>query len=138
MERALKTVRSRLPDAIENLNNARDSLIKKFREKTIGNITDFRMLSKIATSVVSVNVKEIKASEALQKIFEPNNRIGIRELYEGQFASVYDDRKLLINIDAISDFIKISIENDEVSDIDSKLREKLKSLAKLIEKMLRA
>jgi ParB family chromosome partitioning protein len=49
MERALKTVQSRLPTAVVNMDRARDTLIVKFRNGIIGNITDFRMLSKIAT-----------------------------------------------------------------------------------------
>jgi ParB family chromosome partitioning protein len=70
MERALKAVYNRIPSAIDDMDDARDALITKFRRKIIKNITDFRKVSKIATSIGNLGIKEVKARAALRMIFD--------------------------------------------------------------------
>ena len=99
MERALKTVESRVPDAISNTDKARDVLISKFRNEIIGNITDFRMLSKIATSISNIGVKEAQARETLKDIFDPKSKTSIVDVYAEHFEMRYDERKVLLSVD---------------------------------------
>jgi ParB/RepB/Spo0J family partition protein len=132
MERALKTVQKRVPAAISDLDSARDALIKKFRNETIKNITDFRKISKIATSISNIGVKEAKAKAALQEIFDPKSKTSIEELFSEQFEMRYDERKVLINVESIYEYLQTDI---SVSD---ELRQKLIRLKNLIERLLRS
>lgn len=134
MERALKTVQNRVPDAISNLNQARDALINKFRRKVIGNITDFRMLSKIATSINNVGIKEARARKAIVEIFDSKNDVGIEELYAEYFELKYDQKKIVQNIESIVEFLKSQISADEI--VEKEVRDALSRLRTLITKVL--
>jgi ParB family chromosome partitioning protein len=132
MERALKTVQNRLPSAIDDIDSARDALIRKFRNGIIKNITHFRMLSKIATSVRKLGVKEAKARQAIKLIFDAGNKTSIEIVYAEQFEMRYDERKVLISVESIYDYLRADI---LVSD---ELRTKLTRLKNLIERLLRS
>jgi len=106
MEKALRTVSNRIPGAVSNSDIARDALIKKFRENTIGNITDFRKLSKIATSVVNVGVQQQQAKKAIREILSPSNKVGIQAVFSAHFEIHYDERKLTLNLRSIADFLE--------------------------------
>jgi ParB family chromosome partitioning protein len=134
MERSLKTVQNRVPSAIVDLDLARDALISKFRAGTIGNITDFRKLSKIATSIGNVGAKELRVRSALRDILDPGKKTGIGEVYAERFELQYDQRKVSLTIDAIFEYLEIAEENDEV--INADLREKLTDLKTRIERVL--
>jgi ParB family chromosome partitioning protein len=134
MERSLKTVQSRVPAAIVNLDNARDALISKFRAGTIGNITDFRKLSKIATSISNVGAKELRVRSALKDILDPNKKTGIEEVYAQRFELQYDQRKVSVTIDSIFEYLEIAEEHEEA--IDPTLRGKLIDLVARIERVL--
>ncbi len=136
MEKALKTVQSRVPTAIPDMNSARDTLISKFRKEIINNITDFRMLSKIATSINNVGVKEAKARAAIKEILDPRRKTGIQEVYAEQFETRYDERKISLNIDSIFEYLEGSIEGDEAMAVGDDLRERLIELKDLIERVL--
>src|SRR5207253_418165 len=137
MERALKTVSHRLPDAIDDLNAARDALIEKFREGVIGNITDFRMLSKIATSINNIGMKETKARRALKDILDPETSTGIVEVFSEQFEMRYDERKVLLSVDSIYEYLETATENDTGIEIGEELAERLSRLKRLIDRVLR-
>lgn len=137
MERALKTVQTRIPGAIDNLNAARDALIKKFREGTIRNITDFRMISKIATSINNIGVKETKARAALRGIFDPDSKTGIEEVFAEQFEMRYDERKAILSVDSIYEFLEFSL-GEEAEEISEELRSKLTRLRRVIDRLLRS
>ena len=136
MERALKTVQTRLPDAIPNVNIVRNSLIKKFRDGVIGNITDFRKLSKIATSINNLGIKKSKALRAISDIFDENKSTGIQEVYAEHFEMRYDERKIALSIDSISGYLEVSAEGDEGVIIGDDLRRRLQKLKRLIERVL--
>ena len=106
MEKSLKTVQNRVPLAITSLDAARDALIAKFRNKTISNITDFRKLSKIATSISNVGAKETRVQLALREIFDPQKKTSIEEIYSSRFESRYDQRKIGLSVDSIVDFLQ--------------------------------
>lgn len=137
MERALKTVVSRLPGVVDDLNIARDALIAKFRSGVIGNITDFRMLSKIATSINNIGVKEAKAREALRRIFNPNTKTSIEEVFAEQFEMRYDERKVLLSVDSIYEYLEVSLDDDPEVELSPSLREGLIKLKEMIERLLR-
>jgi ParB/RepB/Spo0J family partition protein len=138
MERALKTVQSRIPAAVPNLNSARNVLIKKFRDGVIGNITDFRKLSKIATSIGNLGIKEGKARAAMRDILDKGTKTGIEEVYAGQFETHYDERKIALNIDSISEYLELTASGEETIPLGEELRERLKKLRRLIERVLRS
>jgi ParB family transcriptional regulator, chromosome partitioning protein len=137
MERALKTVKNRLPEAVGNLNKARDALIHKFRGGIIGNITDFRMLSKIATSIDNVGVKEAKAREALKDIFDAKSKTSIEEIFVERFEMRYDERKVLLSVDSIYEYLEHSLEDQSEVALSNELRKKLSRLKGLIDRLLR-
>lgn len=134
MERALKTVRARVPAAVHNVNSARRALIKKFRAGTISNITDFRKLSKIATSINNLGVKEAKARTAIASILDPGTHTGITEVYAEQFEMRYDERKIALSIDSIYEYLEATLENDEKIEITDDIKNRLLRLRKLIER----
>jgi ParB family transcriptional regulator, chromosome partitioning protein len=138
MERALKTVEHRVPDAIRDIDKARDALIAKFRNDVIGNITDFRMLSKIATSINNIGVQEAKARDTLRDIFDPKSKTSIEDVYAEHFEMRYDERKVLLSVDSIYEYLENSISEDTESDLSTDLVKKLTRLRSLIDKILRS
>ena len=138
MERALKTVQSRVPDAVPNLNAARNALIKKFRKEVIGNITDFRKLSKIATSVSNLGVKEDRARAAIRDILNPNTSTGIQEVFAEHFEMRYDERKIALNIESIYEYLKASVEDQQPVVLGDDVKRRLLELKRLIERVLSA
>lgn len=136
MERALKTVNTRLPSAIRNMDTARDVLIQKFRAKTIKNITDFRMLSKMATSIGRVGVQEEKALEAIRQILNPQRKVGIQEIFAEQFEMRFDERKVLLSIDSIYEYLEVSLDPEDDHEISEDLRSRLTKLRRIITRVL--
>lgn len=135
MERALKTVQARVPAAVSDLDSARDTLIAKFRAEQINNITDFRKLSKIATSIKTLGVKESKARKALSDIFDPHNEVGIEEVFAEKFEVRYDERKIVLNLESIADYLESVIEDEHLA-LGADLRRKLEELEGLISQVL--
>jgi ParB/RepB/Spo0J family partition protein len=106
MERALRTVEIRVPSAIGDFDVARDALITKFRKNVIGNITDFRKLSKIATSIQNVGVRQQEATKAIREILSPANNVSIQGVFAEHFEIRYDARKLTLHLRSIADFLE--------------------------------
>jgi ParB/RepB/Spo0J family partition protein len=134
MERALKAVRRRAPEVVPDLNAVRDTLIHKFRDGVISNITDFRKLSKIATSLTNqkIDVEPGEAHDALVAIFAPN-KVSISEMYSRHFEFRYDERKVLLSVYSIVNFLE-----DDKLEVGSELREALRELLKTIKHVLEA
>jgi ParB family chromosome partitioning protein len=134
MEKALKAVRTRFPTVIsdDNIDGVRDTLIRKFRGKVITNVTDFRKLSKIATSVTNphLQVEEVEAERAIDRIVT-ENRVGIADVYAQQFEYRYDERRILLNINSIIMFLSAN-----GHEITGELRETLLELRTLIDRAL--
>lgn len=136
MERSLKTVQNRFPDSIRNLNEARNCLINKFRSKVITNVTDFRKLSKIATSTDKLGIKKARAEKALANILDPNSKESIQEIYAEHFEMRYDERKISLSIESIYEYLESSTNPDEHIVIGDDLRLKLSKLRRLIDRIL--
>jgi len=135
MERALRAVKKRFPETIKSTNKVRDVLVGKFRKRVIKNVTEFRMLSKIATSVANVGAKETKVKRALSQIFE-DNEVGIDQIYAESFGLKYDERKLGHSVDAVIEYLETLEEDDDVASVGQALRERLKTLAEVIRRVL--
>jgi ParB family transcriptional regulator, chromosome partitioning protein len=136
MERSLKTVQSRVPSVIERPNQVRDALIKKFRKGVIGNITDFRKLSKIATAVEKLGVKQQEAKAAIAQIFDKTNDVSIDAVFSEHFELRYDERKVIQNIESLADYLS-SMKTTEDTALGQELRQGLITLKRLIEKVLK-
>jgi ParB family chromosome partitioning protein len=127
MERAIKTIQNRVAGAIKDVNAVRDVLIAKYRSRTIDNITDFRKLAKIATSVKGLGVDEAEAKAALKKIFSASGP-GIDEVFDQQFGFRYDEKKFGRQVEALVNYLD-SINIDGLEALDSiGLREPLERL----------
>jgi ParB family transcriptional regulator, chromosome partitioning protein len=136
MERALKTVQKRVPSAVHNVNSVRFALIRKFRDGAIKNVTDFRKLSKIATSIKNLGVKESKAREAISEIVDAKTPTGITEIYAEKFELRYDERKITQSVESISEYLDV-INRSSGPSISNDLRQQLRRLKILIERVLR-
>jgi ParB family chromosome partitioning protein len=135
MERSLKTVYSRLPDMLPPVDTARDALIAKFRAGKIRNVTDFRMLSKIATSIENLDVRQGKAASAIKEILDRRTNAGIAEVYAEHFEVRYDERKIRLNVDSIYEYLNWSLEQDDL-DFGPNLVDRLRELRDLIDQVL--
>jgi ParB/RepB/Spo0J family partition protein len=82
MERSLKAVTRRFPQYVPNLDNVRDALLVKVRRDDIKAVTDFRQLSKIATTSEKLGLNRARVTRALDRVFDVNVRVGIRETFE--------------------------------------------------------
>lgn len=135
MERALKAVQKRFPDAVADTNEVRDVLVKKFRAKVIKSVTEFRMLSKIATSVANVGARERKVSQAFNLIFNDND-VGIERVYVESFGLRYDERKIGHSVDAVLEYLEGVEEDRDLQALGQELRERLSKLADVIRRVL--
>jgi ParB/RepB/Spo0J family partition protein len=132
MQKALKAVTRRLPEYETRIDEIRDTLVKKFRERTISAVTDFRQLSKIATAVDSLGVAQQEARRALDKIFNPASRVTIREAYEGTVQFEYDERKAGRHVATLLDFLDEVESEDREESLD---QEFVESLTRLYERL---
>jgi ParB family transcriptional regulator, chromosome partitioning protein len=136
MERALRTIQIRVPDAIQDKDRVRDVLITKFRNGVIKNITDFRMLSKIATSIDNLGTSQSKARQSLSTIFNPKNTIGIEEVYVERYGLQYDERKITLSVQSVLDYLSTVSSTEDLTRIDKRLRKSLLDLRNAIDRIL--
>jgi ParB family chromosome partitioning protein len=128
MERSLKTVEKRLPKAIPDVDRARDSLIVKYKNKTINNVVDLRKISKIATAVAGLGVDQGRAERALKLIFNPDNTRSINEIYSAEFEIRYDEKKIIRNVESVSNYLSEMDGLDDLEDPSGELRDMLVQL----------
>jgi len=136
MERSLKTVINRVPDFADNIEDIRDTLIEKYRNGAIGAVTDFRQLSKIATSIENLGVAERKAKSALGKVFNSNNKVGISDVYKQTVEFEYDEKKAEQHISFLYEYFEEIIEEDKLNLLDSEFLDELKRLQTQLTKLL--
>lgn len=135
MERSLKTVAKRVPEAITEIDTVRDALILKYRTGVIGNVTDFRMVSKIATSIERLGLAQKRARKALRIIFNPKNKTEISEIYEEYVEFKLDTAKVIRHVRFIIEFVE-SIPEEEEEGLDSKLTAGLAKLSRVIKRLI--
>lgn len=136
MEKAIKTIVKRIPSYESNIDRIRDALIDKFRRDKITAVTDFRQLSKIATALDNLDTKKGETKKILDRIFDPNNSMGIREAYEQSVAFEYEERKYYRYVENIEDFLSEVIDEDRVDDLDADLVDRLRELHSIIARIL--
>lgn len=136
MERSLKTVVKRLPQYEPSLDIIRDSLIEKFTTGRIAAVTDFRQLSKIATALDNLDIKKTRAISIIDRIFDPNTDLGIREAYDRSVAFEYEERKYFRYAEDIDGFLSEVLSGNRLEDLDSDLIETLKRLNDTLSKIL--
>lgn len=131
MEKALKTVDRRLPGLIKNLNTVRDVLLEKYTTEIIKNITDFRMLSRIATAVTNLGFDKKTAVKNLTSLFEKNTT-GIESVYTSTVSHLYNEKKFIDNARNILNYIEgledSGIDDKEVKGILEKMRDTLNNI----------
>lgn len=132
MEQSLKTVAKNFPGTVQDIDSVRDVLIDKYRENIINNITDFRKLTKIATSFKNVDFSIESIEEALGEIFT-NNKISIDHVYRNTVESLYGERKLYLNINTFWQKIQ-SITPDDL--YDTEIRDSLIKIKNYIDDIL--
>lgn len=128
MEKSLKTVTRRLPEYQEDIDRIRDVLVSKFQSKTISAVTDFRQLSKIATAVQSLGLAEKTARKALDKIFDPHKKTGIREAYQATVAFNYVEQKASKNISSLTEFLMDVLDKEITDELDQEFISSLREL----------
>ena len=112
MERSLKTITKRLPEYEGRLDSIRNTLVNKFREGTIQAVTDFRQLSKIATAVDTLGIAQRIAKASLDKVFDAQDEIGIREAYERTVEFEYDEKKASRRVQSLTEFLDAIIDEE--------------------------
>ena len=136
MERSLKTVTRRLPEYAPSLDAIRDTLIAKYRARVISAVTDFRQLSKIATAIDGLGVAQKRAKAALDKVFNPKVKLGIKDAYEEAVAFEYDERRAIRNLTALTEFLDEVLDGDEDDNLDEELRAGLADLYERLKRLL--
>ena len=138
MEKSLKTICRRLPEYQDQQDKIRDALVAKFRDGVISAVTDFRQLSKIASATKQLGISEKNARKALDRIFDPNNKIGIRDAYHATVEFGYNERQALRSVSALRDFLDEVIQHHKESKLDDELIGELQELFQRLRKILRS
>ncbi|UPG90602.1 ParB/RepB/Spo0J family partition protein [Luteibacter aegosomaticola] len=136
MERSLKTVTRRLPEYAKNIDDIRDVLVEKFQGGVISAVTDFRQLSKIATAVHSLGLKERVARKALDKVFDAGKSTSIREAYESTVAFEYVEKRASRLVVGLTEFLEAVEDEERAEELDAELKTSLRELHAHIEAVL--
>jgi ParB family transcriptional regulator, chromosome partitioning protein len=137
MEKSLRTVVKRIPEYEIRLDNIRDSLIEKFRKKRITAVTDFRQLSKIATAIDNLDVRKKETRKILDKVFDINNNLNIKDAYDQSVAFEYEERKYFRYVEDIDEFLEEVLSEKRTEDLDDDLLAGLKRLHSTLSRLLR-
>lgn len=136
MERSLKTIFRRMDEFSGREDEVRDALIMKYRTGVISAVTDFRMLSKIATAVSNIGLKHKVAKDALEKIFDPKSDMNIKRAYSSTVEFEYDEKKAKRYLDQLNQFFDDVIEDDGFDDLDEEFISELRALKEQINTIL--
>lgn len=137
LEKSLKTVTNRLPEFDKDIDDIRDALVGKYKRGVISAVTDFRQLSKIATAVQNLGIKEKTARAALKKVFNPDNDVDIKRTYESTVEFEYDERKASLQVSSLTEFIEEIFDEDRQDELDEEFVAGLLRLRKELNKLLR-
>lgn len=132
MEQSIRAVERNYPTLIRNIDTVRDVLIKKYVDKTINNVTDFRKLTKIATANKNLKFSISKTENAIRTIFS-DNKIGIIEMYKDTVEDLYEDK--FISNNANNFLSKLEILTNE-NQLDEDLKRTLLKIRDHINKLL--
>ncbi|MGN6728196.1 MAG: ParB/RepB/Spo0J family partition protein [Tepidisphaeraceae bacterium] len=122
IEKSLKTVSNRMPDAMPPLAEARQIILDKYKNKTYESRIDLRLIPKIANAA-KVGADVNKAKNALKKLFTPNN-YSIQAAYTATVQDAYLERNVVSRISSLKEHLT----QLDVDDVDDELRHALESL----------
>lgn len=133
MERALKTVERAMPTVVNKFGKEaiRQTLIEKYKRKTISNRVDFRQIAKIARAE-NVAADPTAAVESLEKLFTRDNTYSIDDAFNDSVADAYGDRDLLTKIGGLA----TQLQGLDSLAIDDDIREALEQLDAEVQKLL--
>jgi len=132
IEKSLKTVVRAMPDVVKSIDVARDVLLKKYKDKVVDNIVDFRKVGKIARAT-KVGVSSDQAKRAIKKLLtEP--KYSITQAWDETASEAYAERDIVSRIDSLL----VKLQEVDASEIDEDVREKLEELVKRAEAILKA
>ncbi len=127
MEGALRAVNRRFPEYLESVDDIRDTLIKKRRDGIIGAVTDFRKLTKIATSPDNIGASRSTIKRTLDKVFSSTNKSTIEDVYNDTVQFAYAEKRIGGQISAVTKFVDEAL-RQKVDSIDDELLLELKGL----------
>lgn len=128
MEKAIRAVVRRVPEYEARIDEIRDTLIRKFEDNLITAVTDFRQLSKIGTALDTLDVERGHTIGVLDRVFDRNDRTGIREAYGASVAFEYVERKAIRNASDLETFVEGIISDDRRAELDQELVDHLQKL----------
>jgi ParB family transcriptional regulator, chromosome partitioning protein len=131
MEQALKTVRRNFGEFSNSMDDIRDVLISKYEQKIFNNITDLRLIQKIATSPKNVEIPVETAQRALIKIFK-NNNSDIKTVYDNTIGERYNERKINLLIENLLDQLK----DIDYRELDDEFYNKLFELKEVLDNLI--
>ena len=131
MERALTTVERAMPDIIQNRDEVRKVLIKKFKEGVIVNRVEFRDIAKIARAE-KVGVDRDRAATELGRLFRSNDYT-IERAYQNSVSEAYKERDIGTKLTSLLS----SLEDIQAEDLDDDVVRKLRKLQKRVMEILR-
>ncbi len=132
MERALTSVIRAMPNVVQDKDKARDVLLKKYKDKVIGNIVDFRKVAKIARAI-KVGVSAEQSEDAIKRLLS-DPRYSIVQAWDETASEAYAERDVVAGIEHL--LVKLAEIAD--ADIDEDVREKLEELVKRASAILEA
>ena len=94
------------------------------------------MLSKIATAVDNLGVKQKKTRLTLDAIFDPESDIGIKQAYRETVEFDYDEQKAKKHVDNLNEFLDSYIDEVGVDDFDTEFLDSLSELKLRIDDIL--
>lgn len=132
MERALTSVIRVMPNVVQDKDKARDVLLKKYKDKVIGNIVDFRKVAKIARAI-RVGVSAEQSEDAIRRLLS-DPRYSIVQAWDETASEAYAERDVVAGIE----HLLAKLAEIEDADIDEDVREKLEELVKRASAILEA
>jgi ParB family chromosome partitioning protein len=122
MEKSLKTVMRAMPNVVKDKDRARDALLKKYKDKVIDNIVDFRKVGKIARAE-KVDADPEKAQAAIKKLIS-DPKYSIDQAWNETVSEAYAERDIVTRIDSLIS----KLDDVDAAEIDEDVREKLEEL----------
>lgn len=122
MEKSLKSVARSMPEAVPDMNQARDALLAKYRANVIESNIEFRKVSKIARATAIGADKEMARTAISRLLTEPH--YSISQAWTDTVSDAYAERDIVTRIDLLMS----KLNELPSSGIDDDLREKLEEL----------
>jgi len=122
MEKALKTVSRTMPEALKDVDQARDVILAKYKSGVIDNIVDLRKVPKIARAE-KVDADPLKARQAIKRLLT-DPKYTIARAWDETVSEAYAERDILSRIEQLL----AKLEDIKPSEVDDDVREKLEEL----------